>query len=218
MNQKLEKWLRWLEIIHRDAEELLDNQYLFSAYIGIIKNNPKIQEPSDFHWWVRDNYVNSVAMSIRRQVDTDSDVITFGKLLKEIQETPQTITKEWHRSLYKNLGPQWADKEFEDIAGNGKFFDPKVAGNDFRTLVDLAKGVTKFADRRIAHKSKQPIPVVKFLDLDTFIDNFEKMLIKYILIFTGSGYTGILPIRQYDWEKIFYHAWIKDETIEPSES
>lgn len=218
MKQKLEKWLRWLDIIQKDTEDLLDKRHIFSGYIEIVKNNTNIQDPSDFHWWVRDNYVASIAMCIRRQVDTDPDVITLGKLLKEIQNEPQVITKAWHRSLYKNLGPDMADKDFEDIAGNGIFFDPAVAERDLKKLVDLAENITKFADRTIAHNSKQPIPVVKFRDLDAFIEEFEKMLIKYILLFTGSGYIGILPTRQYDWEKIFYHKWIDTESKKLQES
>lgn len=218
MKQKLDKWLRWLDIIQKDAEDLLDKRHIFSRYIEIIKGNQNIQEPSDFHWWVRDNYVASIAMGIRRQVDIDKDVITLGKLLTEIQETPQVITKQWHRTLYKNLGSGWADKAFEDIAGSGNFFDPAVAERDLKKLADLAEKISKFADRTIAHKSRQPIPIVKFRDLDVFIEEFEKMLIKYILLFTGSGYVGILPTRQYDWEKIFYHKWIDTEVKQPQES
>lgn len=218
MKQKLEKWLRWIEIVHKDTEDLLDNQYIFSKYIEIIKGNPKIQEPSDFHWWVRNNYVSSVAMSVRRQIDTDPDVITLGKLLKEMVESPQTLTKAWHRTLYKNLGPSWADKAFEDIAGNGEFFDPEVAKNDFEKLVNLSEGITKFADRRIAHKSKQPIPDVKFKEMNDFIEEFENMLKKYILLFTGSGYVQLRPEYQYDWEEIFYHKWIGIDSKKLQES
>ena len=218
MKQKLEKWLKWLDIIQKDAEDLLDKKHIFSRYIEIVKNNPNIQEPSDFHWWVRDNYVASIAMCIRKQIDTDPDVVTLGKLLTEIQKAPQIITKEWHRSLYKNLGSRYADQAFWEIAGKGDFFDPAVAESDFKKLSKLAEGVTKFADRRIAHKSKQPIPVVKFKEIDVFLEEFEKILIKYILLFTGSGYVGILPTRQYDWERIFYNTWIKDEIIELSGS
>lgn len=211
MQQKFEKWLKWIEIIHKDAEELLQSQYIFSQYLDIVKNNPNIQSPDDFHWWVRNNYVSFVAMSIRRQVEyKDPDIISLGKLLIELQHNPEIVTRKWYKTLYKgSTAEAWADSDFTSVAGSGEYFDSKIAEKDLSQLISMAEGITKFADRKIAHSSKQPVPLVKFNEVDTFIREFEEILKKYILLFTSSGYLSIRPIHQYDWEEIFTKPWIK---------
>ena len=207
MQQKLEKWLIWIETIHKDAEQLLQSQYIFATYLEIVKNNPDIESPSDFHWWTRDNYVSYITMSIRRQAEwKDPDIVSLGKLLHEIQESPEIVTRKWYISTFQY---DWGDTDFTKVAGTGECFDPAIAQKDLDTLTTLSQNITKFADRKIAHNSKQPVPTVKFEEVDTFIAEFEKILKKYILLFTASGYTGLRPIHQYDWEEIFTKPWIK---------
>jgi hypothetical protein len=209
MQQKLEKWLRWIEEIHKDAEELLQSQYIFSTYLEIIKNNPDIESPSDFHWWTRDNYVSYIAMSIRRQAEwKDPDIISLGKLLHEMQQSPEVITRQWYKDTFQY---DWSDSDFSNVAGTGAHFDPLIAQKDLETLTNLSQNIIRFTDRKIAHKSKQPAPTVKFEEVDVFIAGFEKILKNYILLFTASGYTGLRPIHQYDWEEIFTKPWIKKQ-------
>lgn len=206
MQQKLEKWRRWIEIIHKDAEDMLESQYIFSVYIEIVKNNQMIQSPSDFHWWIRKNYVSHIAMSIRRQAEwKDPDIISLGKLLHEIQKNPEVITRKWYQDTFNY---DWSGSDFTNVAGTGNQFDPEIARKDLAKLTGLTEKIGKFGDRRIAHNSKQPVPEVKFEEVDNFIKEFEAVLKKYILLFTASGYTGIRPIPQYDIEEIFTHAWI----------
>lgn len=207
MKQKLEKWLKWINEIHKDAEDLLEGQHIFSTYIEIIKNNPEIESPADFHWWVRNNYVSFIAMSIRRQAEwKDPDIVSLGKLLKELEESPEVITRKWYKDTFSY---EWSDPDFTNVAGTGDYFDPEIATKDLSTLITMSEKITQFADRRIAHKSKQPVPVVKFEEVDSFIQEFEKMLKNYLLLFTASGYDGLRPIPQYDWEQIFTKPWIK---------
>lgn len=207
MQQKLEKWLKWIAEVHKDAEELLQSQYIFAAYVELVKNNPDIESPADFHWWTRNNYISYIAMSIRRQAEwKDPDIISLAKLLHEMQESPEVVTRQWYKDTFQY---DWSDTDFNNVAGKGAHFDPLIAQKDLETLTILSLNITKFADRKIAHKSKQPVPTVKFDEIDGFIAEFEKILKKYILLFTASGYTGLRPIHQYDWEKIFTKPWIK---------
>ena len=211
MNPKLKKWLDWIEKIQENAHDLLMDQHLFQEYSEIIRKNPAIQRPSDFHDWVRKNYASSVALHIRRQLDMDSDSISIKRLLTEIQNDPQILTKEWHRSLYKTLGPSYADKDFEDIAGQGEFFDPNIAKEDIEKLDTLGEHIEKYATRRLAHNSNRPIQTdPTYNDLTNFINEFEQIMKKYILLLTASGYESLLPVWQYDWAEIFTKPWIKN--------
>jgi hypothetical protein len=207
MQQKLEKWQRWIGEIHKDAEEILENQHNFSVYTEIVNNNTEIQSPSDFHWWIRNNYVSSIAMSIRRQAEwKDPDILSLGKLLHELQIEPEVLTRKWYQDTFSY---DWSGSDFTHNAGTGVHFDPEVARKDLEALGNLSQNITQYADRKIAHRSRQPIPIVTFNEANSFIEEFERILKKYIILFTAKGFTGIRPIPQYDPEEIFTKPWIK---------
>lgn len=48
MDQKLEKWKRWLTEIRGEIEELVTNKYIFWEIQKMIDDNPNIQEPCSF--------------------------------------------------------------------------------------------------------------------------------------------------------------------------
>ena len=111
------KWIEWIRVIHKNVQDLLTSQQMYKSYLEIVKNNPEIQSPIDFHDWVRKNYASSVASHIRRELDMGSDVISLMKLLSEIKEDPQCITKKWFESLYKgSTAEDYADHDFKTVA------------------------------------------------------------------------------------------------------
>lgn len=211
-NEIIAKWIEWIEVIHDNIEDLLISQHIYKTYLEIVKNNPEIQSPIDFHDWVRKNYASSIAIHIRRELDdTHSDVISLKRLLVQIQKNPQVITKEWFRSLYKGSNAEdFADVDFEKVAGKGEFFDPEIAKQDIEKLEQLGNHIEDYAILRIAHNSKKTITKdPTYDDLDAFIKEYESIVKNYILLFTASGYTSLTPTWQYDWESIFTKAWIK---------
>ena len=177
----------------------------------IVRNNPAIQTPIDFHDWVRKHNESSVAIHIRRELDTGSDVISLKKLLTEIQNNPQVVTKEWFRSLYKDSNAEdFADGDFKTVAGERNFFDSKIATQDIAKLEALGKHINDYATFRIAHNIEKPIAKKPtYDDLDVFIKEYESIVKKYILLFTASCYTSLTTTWQYDWEEIFTKPWIK---------
>jgi len=207
----LKKWIDWIGIIHKNIENLLTSQHIYKTYLEIVKSNPEIQSPIDFHDWVRKNYASSVAIHIRRELDMGSDVISLKKLLTEIKNDPQVITKEWFESLYKGSNAEaFADGDFKNVAGNGEIFDSSIASADIEKLEQLGKHIKEYATYRIAHNIEKPITKdPTYNDLDAFIKEYESIVKNYILLFTASGYTSLTPTWQYDWEEVFTKPWIK---------
>lgn len=214
-NSRFNKWLKWIEEINSDTQEMLFNKLIFQRYLEIVKGNKDIQRPSDFHEWTIRNYGAYIVMAIRRQLDTDNDVISVRRLLKEIRLNPELITKTWFRTLYSSLSKKFplspdaiADSDFEDHAGKLDYFDPAIAIADLNKLDILGKKITRYANKRIAHKTKIRASL-SFKEINSFLKEFEDIVKKYILIFTGSGYSSLVPVPQYDWEEIFTKTWIK---------
>jgi len=48
-NPKFKKWLEWIEQIKDDTEALLINKAIYERCFGIVRANPEVQSPSDFH-------------------------------------------------------------------------------------------------------------------------------------------------------------------------
>lgn len=56
MEQRIEKWNKWLEKIDQDVSFLLSNQSIFRKFQKIVDNNPKIQSPNVFYAFLADTY------------------------------------------------------------------------------------------------------------------------------------------------------------------
>ena len=61
-------------------------------------------------------------MAIRRQLDTDSEVVSLQRLLRELKDSPTLLTKKWYRTLYSDLDDRlpipasaFADGDFEPL-------------------------------------------------------------------------------------------------------
>jgi len=215
---KFTKWIKWVDVIHKDTESILLNKEIHSRYLEIVKANIDIQSPSDFHEWSIRNYGSYVVMAIRRQLDCDNDVISLKRLLTELKDSPQLLTKKWFRSLYSSSDnnlpipiESFADGDFESHAGSMEHFDPAIAETDLLKLETLGKTIAHYANKQIAHRTKVKTSVT-FSEINAFLEEFENILKKYILLFTASGYTSLTPVFQYDWEVIFTKVWIKPRT------
>ncbi len=214
-NKKLLKWIKWIETIRDDTESILLNKNIHNRYLEIVKANKEIQSPSDFHEWTIRNYGSYVVMAIRRQLDNDKDVISLKRLLSELTQSPQLLTKKWFRSLYSNSPSNspipmeaFADGDFESNAGDLEYFDPKIAEADILKLEILSKTITRYANKQIAHRTKVKASLT-FNEINKFLEEFESIVKKYILLLTASGYVSLTPVFQYDWEIIFTKVWIK---------
>jgi len=218
MDKKLSKWITWINEIRDETENMLLNEEIHRQYLEMVKNNKEIQSPSGFHEWTRRNYGSYVVMAIRRQLDNDKDVVSLRRLLLEMKQFPQILTKQWFRSLYKNVTETtglpykfFADGDFEKNAGSMEYFDPTVADADILRLEKLGKTIVRYANKQIAHRTKVKTSVT-FSEINEFLDEFESIVKKYVLLLTASGYGSLIPVPQYDWLSIFTKTWIKPFT------
>lgn len=211
---KLEKWVKWQEIITKDMIRLHGSRQIYNDYVAIIMKNKSIeQEGILFHNWIVDNYVTFVAMTIRRQADyKHDDVISLAKLILDITENHTELTREWYLTLPRNTSDFWkaqADDTFTRNAGNGDYFDAAIGIADFEKLMSVSDKLSQLATLSIAHHSKKTKPSLTFDEVNACIDTFRELVQKYILLLTFSS-NAIEPVMDY-WQGIFTKAWIKQE-------
>lgn len=213
MDNRFEKWKEWLDVILSEIEDLSWDRYIFREVRDMIRNNPKIQKPSYFYEFLGNLYGERVLMVVRRHVKTKGNSISFARLLEEICETPQFLSRTRFVALYKG-GPSehLANEHFEEFGGKrGSHVYPKRVESDLETLKGKLRKCEDYADKRIAHRDKRPpkrIPT--FADLDNCIDFLVKLVDKYHRLFRGRSIDPILPVGQssHDWKAIFTEPWL----------
>ncbi len=224
LDHKLQKWLRWIEEIQDDTTALLNKTDLYDRYVAVVKANPGIQDPVDFHTWIMRNYFESALMAIRRLTDTHSDTISLMNLLRDIKASPELITKEFRLRDYKKgtvdenglpdadawtyaLGSESFKRDF---CNGGEKLDAKVVELDMKELGAQIQIVETFIDNTLAHKNKgsKGKQSIKTSEVRKAIGYIEKIAIKYINLLGSGGYSNLTPVYQFDPEDVFRKPWI----------
>lgn len=206
--QKFDYWRIMLADIHEDTEQILEDHLLiFKEYVALVNAAPKkVRSPFNFHDFVRRQHGVAVALFIRRQLDTKYN--SLYHLLSELIKHHDLITYQWFLSEYKY---DWASADFKQFTKDGIHLDSSIPTKDRKLLTQLGSKIDSYVDQKLAHRSNNTPLVATFNDIDKFLKEFETILKKYILLFTGSGYTQIAPIYQYEWRTIFYYPWVKKD-------
>ena len=211
MGDRFVKWNKWLDVIYSEITSLSVNREIFWEVQDIVKNNPKVQKPSSFYDFLGKAYVTLVFMGVRRQVKIDKGSISFARLLKEICETPEVLSRTRFVALYKgSTSEQFANRHFDKFAGKAvSHVDPTLVNLDLGKLKAKAQKCEEYADKRVAHIDKGRMKnIPTFTDIDDCIDFLEELMKKYYLLFRGISLRSILPVWQYDWKAIFREPWL----------
>src|SRR4030042_308372 len=211
MNERLIKWIKWLEVIQADIRSLLLNRNIFWEVQNMIKLNKDIQKPSSFYRYLGDTYVAYSAIAIRRQIKIDNQSISFARLLSEIIEDPMPLSRNYFKSLYvRSAVETFADGDFDQFTGSNKdHICPRMIRGDLDALKLQAKKIEDFADKRIAHHDKkEPKSLPTFSEVDDCINLLDQLYVKYHLVFHASSMTSLMPVYQYDWKAIFEVPWL----------
>ena len=235
-SQKLEKWLRWMETIHNEILALVEDANIFWEIQDIIRENPRIQKPSVFYSYLARTYLSHALAGLRRQTKLQKDSISFVRLLDEIAENPEELSRSYFNSRYPSSnGPDLsqvvgrADLEkvgitdssqlkamikmddFDRYAdASGAYVCPQMVKEDRARLESAVKTHEEFADKRIAHWDKrEPKVVPTFAELDDCIKLLDQTYVKYHFLFHAESMDTLMPTYQYEWKSIFCEPWLK---------
>lgn len=227
MEQKFQKWEKWLKAIRYEVANLIRNKHIFGKLRDIVKNNPKIQKPNSFYEFAGETYFASAVMSIRRQIKSNKDSISFARLLQEIVEMPCVLSRARFVALYTRDAQFEANHDFDQFArANADHIEPDWVKQDLDKLKKLGQEVEVVADKQIAHTDVQlekkfqkfendtsgnmevPINIPSFGEIGACIDYLAGLTKKYWLLFNGT--CGDLPVESIAdyWDEIFRQPWI----------
>jgi hypothetical protein len=212
MDPKIQQWKNEFNEITDDLIDIVENQFIFHRIGEIIQANPKINQDNFFWDHLRANYSAAMVVGIARQVDENRQVISFMRLLKDIERNATIITKKCFADQHEpNLPRQIGEAHFAESFGSGVALDPAIVKQDVADLASITAGIEKYRHTRIAHKAKDPSArtSLTFKDLDDAVDHLAKLITKYQLLLNQAGMPNLMPAIQYDWEAILRTPWIE---------
>src|SRR5437868_7099298 len=159
-------WTRWQERIERIRHELhyvYTNRNKFRIMTEMFENNPKLKAIGGqvfewlFHQWARDAII-----SVRRELDPDSNTVSLGCMLDEMVERPHVLTRRryvgriadtsdfrWKmlNTVFDEYGLIKATDSMDD------YMDAVYIQNDRDALDAECSPVKNYANRMLAHRT-----------------------------------------------------------------
>lgn len=213
------KWRRWIKIIDQVIlDSIREDKLVFDSYYSLLESNTVISTQWNFHQWLLQNHGRSLMLQVRKLVDSDSRTYSLRKLLGEIANNPESLTKRSFVAAYQ--------KHHRDIAANNwaKYVHGKsvphlpesVPLKDIELLERLSKRVCILVNKDVAHLDRRRRKRTT---------NFDKLydLLKQ-LVSIAAKYGDLLgrPVADdldnfaitYDWMSIFDVPWRKGASIQ----
>ena len=217
MDQKFEKWQKWInEIYEEEVVPLVEHQQIYGKVRDIIRANSEIQKPNEFYRFLENTYVGSGIMGVRRQIRPHKDSISLAGLLEDIRDNPSVMSRERFVKEYRPGMPSDATRIFDQRFSGSctNHIDPLIVQQDLNGLNTHGYKVEEFADKRIAHRDKKQPIIPTFGELDACIDFLKKLVINYyFLLKAGDCENQFVPpfITEIDMEVIFRVPWIRPD-------
>jgi hypothetical protein len=215
-------WMADLESIRLDIHELFSLRRTFRDLADVFERNTRLQAAGGHMWdWIRLNYAASVLIRLRRQVDRQRNTINLKRLLLDISEHPEVITRArrraFHRPVESELVEQILDSTFTKLwvrqpdpdGSDNDHVDPEIIRADLAALEDATERVQDVANQSIAHRQRVPPGNVTFKELDQAFDAIESTLQKYYALICGPALVGAEPAPQFDTYEVFTFPWIE---------
>jgi hypothetical protein len=176
-----------------------------------------------------DNYLERMAMGVRRLRDPRKGTVSLTNLLRRIGGNPRLIDRHYYFAHFPPEYPRvpratteeraalrahFIDREYDRLVGPGldcpcgALIDLQLAW-----LEMFGTKVVDYATKRIAHHDEQPPSDFPDLeDVDAFIDYAEELLRGYIVLVNGVS-TFFDANFQYDWLAPLRVTWLPDEAV-----
>lgn len=184
--------LRKIDTVKWDVDDLLESG---EVYKDFLKKKIPINDPEDFDFFLKSFYVSHMVVGVCRQIDGDKQSDSLLSLLNNIFKNYKKIKKAWFVDKYEkefkhlketpdpDFGKNLGEKIFEENFGKLEFVDPCIVCGDIGKLIIHTREITKFRNKRIAHKDKKEQRFdVNFDDLDKAIDLIVNITDKYYLL------------------------------------
>ena len=175
--------------------------------------------------FLRPLYGEAQAVGVRRLVDNDWRARSFVRLLAEMIEQPELLSREQYLELFFERRPGGPDDEdeirlandlFDDLAGEGA---EHVSAEALKAIRDeiVADGerIKAHVDQYVAHHDRKPdFDPATWVHLSTAIDDMANALGRIGRVVDGVDRFGT-PTFQFDWTEFLQRGLFKRPLSDP---
>jgi hypothetical protein len=198
--------------MRRDLSELFAKQEIFWDLQEVAKENKNVLAPGAFFDWMCQNHVVAVSVGIRSFVDQRIDSRSLWRMLYEILEHRDSITRDFHVQMYARApGLEYGHRTFDNVVGRGRTtLRERDIRSDLRRIENASERVRRFVNKRIAHRTApgEMRRLPKFNELDAALTALDEVLCKYNLLLTAQGMDTVKATRQYSWQDVLHAPWV----------
>jgi hypothetical protein len=221
MDQKLEKWIKWIGQIKRDVVDLSTVRQVHAEFAKIVMNNPIVNLDNLFFWYINRTYYSTLLSGIRRH-DQDKDYsASLVNLLQEIVENPKVYCKKAYDrpqdANYNECGLLDAPQnKYSDTTG--EYLNIDLVSIDLAEIKQKIKSCCDYVDRRIAHLDSRPMDNIKTpneKEVDECVNLINQLFHKYNCLLTRTD-TDTIVHDSSNWQKLFRMPWIVEKQGSPA--
>jgi hypothetical protein len=223
---------KWVDELTDTVYAMRGDQFIYEQVFDMIEKNPNLKaNPSHFYLWMNNNYVERMAMGVRRLRDPRRKTISLKTLLRRIEANPSIVSRKHYFSMMKPSmkGPPSMPKDAWEQLSTGMmngWYDKLVDEGakapslhqlecEIAWLDTLGEPVVEYANKLIAHHDEEPPGVFPSMnDIDAFLDYAEGLLKKYIVLIKCID-QEFHVIFNYYWIRPFEFRWLPvDQPLE----
>jgi hypothetical protein len=211
-------WVAWVRVVKNDLGHLARNRTIFREVSKVFQYNLHLQSVGGYlYQWMRSNYIDSAAMSLRREID-DAQHKGFIHLLGEIAARPRVLTRS---RFYDTWGPpsseegRWhRQKAFETLPLIRYLDDPMLDHldesavlSDLRRLKVETATAKAYIEQTVAHRTHGSPEPITFQQFNAAIDALTPVFGRYHTRLTLQWIPDLEPTVQYNAHEVFTFPW-----------
>ena len=202
------KWQEKIGNIESDLQWLVNNQQIFNRFMEVVSTNADHiadNEGAAFCSFVRRCYGVQAAVGVRRHASLN-DKTSLMYLLNQIYCCADQFTYEFMLQVHPQTdgANEWQRSVFDAFSGGGKTLSARIIEQDRSQLAHVAKRVTPYVDRRIAHLDHRGAGSrPTYRDLQVAIDEFNRLCCRYLSLIRGISCESLTATIINDWEQVF---------------
>lgn len=98
------RWRRLVGHLVGEVSDLYSTVQVYRDLVEVVQANPATLQPPVFFNWARQVYVVTICVGLRRLADAGADVISLGRLLREVELRPDVVSRRAYRAIARLRG------------------------------------------------------------------------------------------------------------------
>lgn len=226
--EQIAQWKTDCDVIGTNLTALATSWKYYRLTLAIINGNPTLnQHPSAFylHNFLLRGFTDSVIMGIRRQMDTDSGVVSLVNFLNCLKRKADVYTVDdcvktfRDRALRFGLDPQSYEEPAAAVyaavaADDGKKICARSIKEKKRLLRDGCDHIVKVSNKHVGHTDRTAADVTLYLDeMNDAVQSLCAVANAYLPLFTAGNSDSFGKVDVDSWLSLFEKPWLVDGSL-----